>query len=64
MSTYVINTETDLEVWTLEELERFLHADQSADELICQPPTKIINPALGLRLLYKPYAYCCKADDE
>ncbi|MBB5077962.1 hypothetical protein [Nonomuraea endophytica] len=56
--TYVITTEADLENWNLEDLETFLKADAFNAE--CQPRFEpIINPALGLELIYAPIGFTC-----
>jgi hypothetical protein len=54
--SYTINTESDLAVWSYEDLEAFLKADDFNAE--CRPELgRIINPDLGLSLIYRPVGY-------
>ncbi|MFF4620904.1 hypothetical protein [Nonomuraea jabiensis] len=54
--SYAINTEADLAVWSFDDLETFLKADEFNAEH--QPQLgRIINPELGLELIYRPVGY-------
>ncbi|NRQ38266.1 hypothetical protein HII36_41515 [Nonomuraea sp. NN258] len=54
--SYAINTEADLEVWSFDDLETFLKADAYNAEF--RPELgHIINPELGLELIYRPVGY-------
>lgn len=54
--SYVIDTETDLQNWTLEDLESFLRADKANTAYGRDP---MVNPALELELVYAPIGYVC-----
>ncbi|MEV0417333.1 hypothetical protein [Streptosporangium canum] len=57
--SYSITTEADLEPYDLETLESFIKADQFN---ALHGRDLIINPALGLELIYAPIGYTCNAN--
>ncbi|MFJ2033902.1 hypothetical protein [Streptosporangium sp. NPDC087985] len=52
--TYAINTGTDLENYSFDDLESFIKADEF-NALLGRD--RIINPALNLELVYEPIGY-------
>ncbi|MER6175497.1 hypothetical protein [Streptosporangium sp. NPDC001681] len=57
--SYNIATEIDLESYDLETLESFIKVDQFN---ALHGRDLIINPALGLELIYAPIGYTCNTN--